>query len=98
VERAIVQKRVVIIDEIGKMELFSQAFKKVVLAAMDGQAPVIATVMARPQLWVDTLKMRPDVTLWEVTVENRESMASLAMEWVRSIKRDQGWFLSTRGK
>jgi nucleoside-triphosphatase len=98
VERAISQKRVVIIDEVGKMELFSQAFKKVVLAAMDGQAPVIATVMARPQPWVDTLKARPDLTLWEVTVENRARMASRVMEWVRSIRRDQGWFLSTKGK
>ena len=85
-ERAIVQKRIVIIDEIGKMELFSQAFKRVVVAAMDGQAPVIATVMARPQSWVDTLKAWSDVTLWEVTPGNREGMASRALEWVRSVQ------------
>jgi nucleoside-triphosphatase len=84
-ERAMVQKRIVIIDEIGKMELFSQIFKRVVLAAMDGRAPVIATVMAHPQPWVDTLKGRPDVTLWDVKVENRDEMPARVLGWLRTI-------------
>jgi nucleoside-triphosphatase len=85
-ERAIAQHRVVIIDEIGKMELFSPAFKRAVAAAIDRQAPVIATVMARPQSWVDALKARPDVTLWEMTLENREGMASRALEWACAVQ------------
>ncbi len=84
-ERALAQGRVVIIDEIGKMELFSPAFKMAVLAAVDGPAPVIATVMARPQPWVDALKARPGVTLWQVTVENRDDVPSRALDWVHSI-------------
>ena len=84
-ERALAQGRVVIIDEIGKMELFSSAFKTAVLAAVDSPAPVIATVMARPQPWVDALKARPGVTLWQVTVENRDDVPSRALDWVHSI-------------
>jgi nucleoside-triphosphatase len=83
-ERAVAQSRVILIDEIGKMELFSQAFKRAVLAAMDGQAPVIATVMARPHPWVDALKARPDVTLWQVTVENRDHMLARVLDWAGS--------------
>ena len=85
-ERATAPGRVVIIDEIGKMELFSPAFKAAVLAAVDSQAPVIAAVMARPHPWVDALKARPDVTLWQVTVENRDDMPSRALEWVHTVQ------------
>ncbi len=85
-ERAMAQGRVVIIDEIGKMELYSEAFKKTVLAAMDSRSPVIATAMARPHPWVDILKARRDVTLWQVTVENRDEMPARVLNWVRSAR------------
>jgi nucleoside-triphosphatase len=83
-ERAIAQSRVILIDEIGKMELFSQAFKEAVLAAMNGHAPVIATVMARAHPWVDPLKARPDVELWHVTVENRDLMPARVLNWAHA--------------
>ncbi len=84
IERAVGQGRTVIIDELGKMELFSDAFKSAVLTALDGQSPVIATVMARQHPWVDDLKARPDVTLWEVTLENRDEMAVRFLDWLNS--------------
>lgn len=83
-EQAITQGRVILIDEIGTMELFSQAFKEAVLAAMNGQAPVIATVMARSHPWIDALKTRPDVTLWQVTIENRDHMPERVLSWTHS--------------
>lgn len=81
-KRGMDQGRILIVDEIGKMELFSAAFKAALLAAMDGQAPLIATVMARPHPWVDVLKARPDVTPWQVTVANRDAMPARVLEWV----------------
>lgn len=83
IERGLVKGRVLIIDEIGKMELFCEAFKAAVPAALEGPEPVIATVMARPHPWVDALKARPDVMLWEVTVENRDEMPSRILDWLR---------------
>jgi nucleoside-triphosphatase len=82
-ERAAKQGRVVIIDEIGKMELFSETFKRAVLAAIDGQTPVVATVTARPHPWVDALKARSNVTLWWVQVDNRDKMALQVLDWLR---------------
>jgi nucleoside-triphosphatase len=81
-ERALARADVVIVDEIGKMELFSERFKAAVLAALDGEAPLIATVMARSHSWVDALKARPGVTLWEVTVENRDRLPARVLNWV----------------
>ena len=77
----------VVIDEIGKMELFSAAFRKAVLAALESAKAVLATVMARPQPWVDAIKARPEVTLLEVTQANREAVPEQILRWVR---RTQG--------
>jgi nucleoside-triphosphatase len=85
-ERAIAGGCIVIIDEIGKMELFSKAFKTAVLGAMDSQSRVIATAMARSQPWVDALKARPDVTVWQVTWENRDEMPARVAKWLQSAR------------
>jgi nucleoside-triphosphatase len=85
-ERTVTQGHVIIIDEIGKMELFSEAFRDAVLGAMNSQSPVVATVMAGRHPWVDTLKARPSVTLWEVTPRNRDEMPLRVLNWLRSVQ------------
>jgi nucleoside-triphosphatase len=79
-ERAIERGQIVVVDEIGKMELFSEAFKAAVLAALDGPAPVVGTIMSKPYPWADQLKKRRDVTLIEVTRENRDALAARVLE------------------
>ena len=81
-QRGLAQDRVIIVDEIGKMELFSQAFKAALLAVSNAQVLLIATVMARPHPWVDSLKARSDVTLWQVTPQNRNALPSRVLDWL----------------
>ena len=83
-ERALNAGQILIIDEIGKMELYSEAFKTAVLKAVSGDVPVVATALSAPHRWVDALKARPDVTLWQVTVENRDEMPTRVTEWLKS--------------
>lgn len=64
----------IILDEIGKMELFSDQFRKTVLQVMEAPLPVVATIMAKPEPFCDKLKKRPETTRWELTVENREQV------------------------
>ena len=73
---------VVVIDEIGKMELVSPAFREAVLAALDGPKVVLATVMARSHPWVDKLKGRDDVALVEVTLANRQALPEHILGWL----------------
>jgi nucleoside-triphosphatase len=73
---------VVVIDEIGKMELFSPAFREAVLAALDGPKVVLATVMARSHPWVDKLKAGDAVTLVEVTLANRQALPERILGWL----------------
>jgi len=75
---------VVVMDEIGKMELFSRAFQQVVVSAFDSAARVLATIVAGPHRFADSLKKRADVKLITLTRQNRESLAEEIAEFLRS--------------
>ncbi|KPK72346.1 hypothetical protein AMJ87_04985 [candidate division WOR_3 bacterium SM23_60] len=74
IEQGIAKKYTVIIDEIGKMELFSGTFKKAVIRALISDAPVLGTILQRSHPFCDTIRKRDDVTIIEVTEENRDSL------------------------
>jgi nucleoside-triphosphatase len=83
--RAVQQSGVslIVVDEIGKMELFSSAFREAVEVAFDSPKQVLATVMARSQPWVDAIKARPNVTLVEVTTLNRCTLPEQILHGLR---------------
>lgn len=62
---------IVLVDEIGRMELYSEHFKLAVERLFEGVRSVIATVQAASDSFVDRLKRRPDVDVYEVTRYNR---------------------------
>jgi nucleoside-triphosphatase THEP1 len=66
--------QVIIVDEIGKMELFCEPFKEAVITAVRGGNPVLATAMRGSHPWVDEVKARQQVETWSVTVHNRDRM------------------------
>jgi len=65
---------VLVMDEIGKMELLSQSFQQAVVSAFDSPVRILATVMARPHPFADALKRRTDALLLTVTFENRDQL------------------------
>lgn len=80
--QAVAADKVVIVDEIGKMELFCEAFKAAVTEAVESENPVLATVMRGSRPWVDDLKAKEQVEVWEVTVENRDTLPEQARRWL----------------
>jgi nucleoside-triphosphatase len=65
---------VVVVDELGKMELASARFREAVSALFDGASPVVATVNAFPHPFTDALKRREDVELHRVTRPTRDGL------------------------
>ena len=79
---------IIIIDEIGPMELHSQAFKLSVKEAMDSGKPVIATIHHRAaDTFMKTIKARSDAELIEVTLQNRANLHNLIIEKIIKILR-----------
>jgi len=85
IERAIADARLIVIDEIGKMELLSNRFRQAVLAALECGKPVLATVMLAAHPWADALKRRPEVSLLVLTEANRTEVAGDLLAQVREL-------------
>jgi nucleoside-triphosphatase len=76
VRQAVQARRIVIIDEIGPMEIRSPIFRDAVNEALDSDVPLLATIFARSLPFTNAIKSRPDVTLIEVRPDNRKRLVS----------------------
>ncbi len=80
--------RLIIIDEIGKMECFSNQFKKLLGEILDSQKWVIATIALKGAGLIAEVKQRKDIKLFEITKRNRESLFGEILTEV-NIKADE---------
>jgi nucleoside-triphosphatase len=74
VREALEKKDIIVIDEIGKMELFSKKFKEVVIRALDSQKKVVGVIHTADQPFLNAIRKREDVRILEVTGENNEEI------------------------
>lgn len=83
---------VLYLDEIGEMQLLSPKFRKLALRYLNAENLCIATL---PSLFVDDfieqIKMRPDVLLFDVTEENREGMSHFLPQLLHKIRKAQAY-------
>lgn len=72
IKKAIEEREIVVIDEIGKMELYSKRFQQVVLRALNGDSVVLATIGRIDHPFVRSIKQRKDICLLEISKGNRD--------------------------
>jgi len=75
-------RNLIIVDEIGKMELFSEKFRSTLIEVLDSPQKVIATIMERPNAFADRTKQRPDVRLLLLVRENFEDVFKEVLNWL----------------
>jgi len=85
VHQALQARRLVVIDEIGPMEIRSLIFQDAVNEALDSEVPLLATIFARPLPFTEAIKSRPDVTLIEVRPDKRERLVSELSDRIREL-------------
>ena len=76
-----------VIDEIGKMELLSRAFREALVNLLARPTNLLATIAKRGQGFIEQIKMRNDINLIEVSPTNRDR---LAVDIQRKIKTELG--------
>lgn len=86
---ATIDADIIIVDEIGPMELFSLGFKKAVGQAIRSSKPVVGTIHFRAlDPLINTIKEREDAEILEVTYENREGLHNVIIDKVvQSLKK-----------
>ena len=65
------QYDVIVVDEIGKIELSSDSFRKAVLEIIDGGKKLLGTIMFAPNQWAGIIKRRPQMDLVPVTTTSK---------------------------
>jgi nucleoside-triphosphatase len=83
IHRAIEQSDLIVIDEIGKMELFSPLFKEAVLKAIDSSKKVLGTIMLKPNPFADAIKHHPAVDIIVLTRDNRNEVVAHILDWLK---------------
>jgi len=74
---------IIIVDEIGPMELFSSAFRDSVVRAVESNKPVLGTIhFGLRDSFINSIKTREDAEIFEVTYENRETLHNLIIDKV----------------
>ncbi len=73
-QRAKSENSLIIIDEIGPMELLSSKFKGEVLDIINGDSDVLGTVAKRKNEFINQIRRLPNVTILEIFPGNREQI------------------------
>ncbi len=72
IEGAISERNFLLIDEIGKMELFSKKFEEMVRKAFDSEINIIATIAISPHPFIKEIKKRNDIKIYNLSEEKRD--------------------------
>ena len=70
----------IVIDEIGKMELFSNRFRNLVYDVIHADKQLLATIPLKGDEFIRKIKQRPDIHLLEVTKANRDRLQEAIVE------------------
>jgi nucleoside-triphosphatase len=72
----------VVIDEIGRMELFSEQFKSIVLEIIGSGKSVLGTIMLKDNPWANMIKQKSQVSLLTLTRYNQVEALEKVLKWL----------------
>ncbi|MFQ5779999.1 MAG: NTPase [Nitrospiria bacterium] len=82
---AVEKAGLIAIDELGRMELFSERFQKAILSALESRTPLFGVIQERAHPFLDTIRRRPDVERITVTVDNREELVKVLKQRLQRL-------------
>ncbi|MCS7264764.1 MAG: NTPase [Armatimonadetes bacterium] len=88
-KKAIDGSDLIVIDEIAKMELCHPEFEKTVWQCLESQKPVLGVIQQSRLPFLDKVRLRDDVWLWEVTTENRKELPKKIAEVLEQFLKNR---------
>lgn len=78
------ENQIIVIDEIGKMELFSEKFKKAVFTALNSKNKVLGTIALSSDRFCNEIKKRSDTKIIYLTRENKKEIKKQVIKLLES--------------
>jgi nucleoside-triphosphatase len=76
---------IVILDEIGKMECFSEAFRNAVVRVMDSPNIIIGTITLGGNDFIAAIKNRADIEIISANHDNRNALPDLILKKISDL-------------
>lgn len=71
-----------LVDEIGRMECLAPGFIAAIRTLFQARQPLMATIALKGGGFIEEVKTRGDVELWEVTRANRDRLPAEILAWL----------------
>ena len=84
IEKGLEEDCLIVIDEIGKMELFSKKFKKVIKKTLESKNKVLGTIKLTLNSFTERIRKRKDTKILNLTKENREEIKREIIKFLES--------------
>lgn len=81
--QAIKESDLIVIDEIGKMELLSPRFREAVLKAINSGKKILGTIMLNPHPFANEIKKYPQVKVIQVSRANHAQVLNEILNWFK---------------
>ncbi len=82
---ALAGSELIVADEIGRMEIFCPEFCEAIVRCLDSPKPLLGTLQARRDPFINQIRSREDVELVEVTNDNRDALPDIVVAKVREL-------------
>jgi nucleoside-triphosphatase len=82
-------RTIIVIDEIGKMECFSEKFREAAITALDASNVVLGTITYGGDEFIVAIKRRYDMDIHEVTPANRDLLPDLILKKMLDLLKQQ---------
>ncbi len=79
---ALKENKIVVIDEIGKAEMFSDKFRKAVEVALNSKNKVFGTIKMTSDSFTDKIRRRKDTEVFYLTRENWQEVKAKIKEFI----------------
>ena len=87
IEKNLKENFLIVVDEIGKMEIFSSKFREAILKALNSKNKILGTIMLKENPFCDKIKKRKDTKVFYLTRENREKVKKEILCLFQSLQK-----------